>query len=353
MLTGNKGEWSEIYTFFKLLAEKKVYSGDANLNRIEDLFYPLIKILREEKSGKFQYIVDNDIIIVVGNNEEIRVPESTFKYISENLFTSIRVSEGAFALPEIEEFMNSIHCKSLKAKSADKADIKIIIHDLRTGTQPLLGFSIKSKLGRPSTLFNANSDSTNFIYNIKGINNKVAEEINSLKRFKDKFDILRSNNAEIKYIKPVTNLFNNNLLYIDCCLPDIIGEVVFQYYSSSNSKISEIVNIISVDNPLKFDTSYNQDFYEHKVKRFLCDVALGFHSSKPWKGQYDATGGYLVVKENGEVICYHIYNKNQFEDYLYNNTSLDTPSTSRHNFGDIYKKDNQYFINLNLQIRFK
>lgn len=33
-ITGNKGEWSEIYTLLKLLGEGKVYAGDQNLNRI-------------------------------------------------------------------------------------------------------------------------------------------------------------------------------------------------------------------------------------------------------------------------------------------------------------------------------
>ena len=50
-ITGNKGEWSEIYAFLKLLGEKKLYSGDENLNRIEDLFYPIIKILRDEREA--------------------------------------------------------------------------------------------------------------------------------------------------------------------------------------------------------------------------------------------------------------------------------------------------------------
>ena len=39
-LTGNKGEWSEIYTLLKLLGEGKVYAGDQNLNKIQNLFYP-------------------------------------------------------------------------------------------------------------------------------------------------------------------------------------------------------------------------------------------------------------------------------------------------------------------------
>ena len=66
--------------------------------------------------------------------------------------------------------------------------------------------------------------------------------------------------------------------------------------------------------------------------------------SKVWNGIYDATGGYLVVKENGDVLCYHIYNRNQFEDYLFQNTKLDTASTSRYEFGEVYtKKKKNYF----------
>ena len=51
-LTGNKGEWSEIYTLLKLLGEGKVYAGDQNLNKIQDLFYPInmirISVLSED-----------------------------------------------------------------------------------------------------------------------------------------------------------------------------------------------------------------------------------------------------------------------------------------------------------------
>jgi HpaII restriction endonuclease. len=32
-LRGNKGEWSEIYTFLKLLADGKLYAADENLTR--------------------------------------------------------------------------------------------------------------------------------------------------------------------------------------------------------------------------------------------------------------------------------------------------------------------------------
>lgn len=74
--------------------------------------------------------------------------------------------------------------------------------------------------------------------------------------------------------------------------------------------------------------------------------------SKVWTGTFDATGGYLIVKDNGDILCYHIYNRNEFEDYLLNNTKLETASSSRHGFGFIYKHDKDLLFNLNLQIRF-
>jgi len=50
MLKGNKGEWSEIYTLIKLLGDKEIYVGDENLNKIPNLLYPIVKILRDETS---------------------------------------------------------------------------------------------------------------------------------------------------------------------------------------------------------------------------------------------------------------------------------------------------------------
>jgi type II restriction enzyme len=114
----------------------------------------------------------------------------------------------------------------------------------------------------------------------------------------------------------------------------------------------DLVNEITVQNPLKYNLETNHPFYSYKIKRFLTDIALGMMPSKVWTGQLDATGGYLVVKEDGEVLCYHIYNRNEFEDYLLNNTKLETASSSRHEFGTIYKENNQLYFKLNLQIRF-
>ena len=48
MLKGNKGEWSEVYVLLRLLADGKIYAADSELNKIEDVYFPIIKIIREE-----------------------------------------------------------------------------------------------------------------------------------------------------------------------------------------------------------------------------------------------------------------------------------------------------------------
>lgn len=351
-MTGNKGEWSEIYTLFKTLGDTKLYSGDENLNKVENVFYPIIKILRQEIDGNYEYIIDKDIVIVSGGEKEIRVSINEFAQKAKKLFHEIKTRNSTFSLPEIEAFMDAIHCKTLKAKSADKTDIRIVVHDSRTGLQPQLGFSIKSRLGSPSTLLNSSADNTNFIYNVSGLIQEQIDEINSIKKFQDKFQRIKQYDGKITFVSPASALVESNLTYVDDSLPELIGLVIYLYYSTNNSTIKDIIHVVTNANPRKYNYTFKQDFYAHKIKRFLTDVALGLKMGKAWEGKYEANGGYLIVKEDGDIICYHIYDKTAFEDYLFNNTRLDTPSTSRHDFGSIYKVDDSYFMKLNLQIRF-
>ena len=103
---------------------------------------------------------------------------------------------------------------------------------------------------------------------------------------------------------------------------------------------------------MNFNLSQGHPFYEYKIKNFLTDSALGMTPAAKWNGNYDATGGLIIVKENGDLVCYHIYNHNEFQDYLFNNTRLEQASTSRYGFGDLYQENGKLFIKLNLQVRF-
>ena len=357
MITGNKGEWSEIYTLFKLLGDKQLFLGNKDIEKLEGIVYPILRVLRTENKGNFEYSIQDEIILISGGKEVLKIPISEFKDKAKLLLEKIKANkERTFSIPEIEEFMQSINCISLKASSTAKTDITIVVHDQRTNQQPTLGFSIKSQLGSPSTLLNAGK-TTNFIFKISNIKltSSQIEDINSISsrsKIMDRINSVLDSKGQFDFVKTEKQVFSNNLILIDSKLPEILSQIVYEFYSSKNSSILDLVENMNSKNPLNFDVSNEHRFYEYKIKRFLTDIALGMMPSKVWTGQYDATGGYLIVKENGDVLCYHIYNRNEFENYLFNNTKLDTASSNRHDFGSIYEEDGEFYFKLNLQIRF-
>ncbi len=357
MLTGNKGEWSEVYTLLKIIADKQLFAGDSNLNKIEKLIYPIIKVLRDESNGTFEFSYDNDLVVVKNPGKELRIPINEFQKQAYFLLTKLKgKTKATFSIPETEEFINSFNSNSIKARSSVKTDIKVVIHDYRTGTTPELGFSIKSQLGDASTLLNAGR-TTNFIYKINGLNltTEQISKINSIstwRKIRDRVKEILKLNGIFQFERPESPVFENNLVLIDSALPKIISEILVLYYSSDYSTVSDLVSEISKTNPLKFNLENNHPFYSYKFKRFLTDIALGMMPSSVWTGELDATGGYLVVKDNGEVLCYHIYNRNEFENYLFANTKLETASSTRHKFGTIYEENGSIYFKLNLQIRF-
>ena len=357
MIRGNKGEWSEIYALFKLLGDKELHPGNSEIKKIQNLVYPILKVLRTEVNGNFKYSIEDDIVVISGNEEVFRIPILEFQDKAKFLLTEIKSNTGTFSVPEIEEFMQSINCLSLKANSSAKTDITIVVHDQRTGLQPSLGFSIKSQLGSPSTLLNA-GETTNFIYKI--VDTKISRQeiveindISSRSKIKDRIVEIKNKSGKFEFVKTQRSIFSNNLILIDSLLPQILSSIVFNFYSSAYSNTEDLVKFTEDENPLKFDKTDKHLFYSYKIKRFLTDIALGMMPSKVWTGEYDATGGYLIVKADGEILCYHIYNKNEFEDYLLVNTKLETASSSRHGFGEIYEENGELFFKLNLQIRFK
>ena len=371
MLKGNKGEWSEIYTFFKLLADGKLYGADANLNKKDDIFYDILKIVRNEQVGTLHFVFDGENKVVNVENEDgelkVTVGINEFKTQADFLYGKIVNTRGtaAFEVLETSEFMNEILCSKLKAPSADKSDITIKVHDFNTGLNPTLGFSIKSRLGKPSTLLNAGVN-TNFIFKIRGnVDDNQMDYINKMFVETEKNGIIKQDisvaarMAHIRYsgmtlsfekMKSLT--FQNNLVLIDSDLPKIVGYAMLEYYLNGTNNVLEALDAVAAKNPLNYDLSQGHKYYHYKFKKLLTESALGMLPGKVWSGRADANGGYIIVREDGEVLCYHLYNRNDFEDYLLNNTRFDRGGAGRHEYAVVQKVDGNYYIPLNLQIRF-
>lgn len=361
ILTGNKGEWSEVYTHFKLLADGKLYSGDAELNKLEDLFFPIIQIMRLESDNKeyvYKLSVDGKYIDIASDDDSIMlsVPRNSFALMAHKLLKHIKEADkSTFSDSEVEEFMATVNMFKLRAEG--KSDIRMIIHNIRTEQSSSLGYSIKSRLGADSTLVNTNKDGTNFLYSISGhLSDEQIAGINSLENIYKRIEKFYEFGCKISYNDVINPVFKNNLVYLDSDMHKIIAYCLLGYYShqAESSSVLDISKFVSYCNPCNYNLNIGMDFYEHKIKQFLMTFALGMTANTLWDGKIQANGGYIVVKEDGDIICYHFYDRNQLEDYLFYNTYFETPSTSRHEHGTIEKDSNtsHLFMKLNIQIRF-
>ncbi len=376
-LSGNKGEWSEIYAFFYALTHGRIDVADENLNAVPGEYYKILEILRKEANTDNSYIRNTDCIhVYITNNktgevEQFDVTIEAFAENSKKLLSYLKEKTGrSFKFPDIEEFMSSIKVHSIKDVK-HKRDITIKIEDFHCGLQQTLGFSIKSLIGHNSTLFNAGSG-TNFIYEIKlkegdtldvddfnrttYVHNKITERIRKLDE----------RGAKIEFVGIQSNTLFQNLRMIDGDLPQILAELLLVRYRDNQSKLTYCVNKLQETNPMQFDLSRGWPFYEYKLKKFLQDVAMGMTPETVWTGIYDATGGQIIVKDSGDVVCYHIYEQNQFLKFLLNSTYFEQPATSEDSnypghpqanpkkkflYGWIYEENGKYFIKINLQVR--
>lgn len=351
----NKGEWSEIYAFFKLLADGCLYSADGHLNVMYDKYTPILEIFRDDSPNRNCYkVLATKKILAVGERINLEFSQETFKEEAKRLLELISAPEiHDDNFKEVYSFMEMIQCGKVKAKSKDKADIRIVIHRMADGTTPELGYSIKSRLGGHSTLLNANQGASNFVFRIDGVNDEQMRDFNLLKTFNKKFAYLKSIGAKWKFENVAKKELRNNLNMLDMGMARVIAACLEKYYTGQASGISEVCRMVTNDDPLNVMCDTNQQMYEYKIKQFLLAFALGMTVSTPWNGTFNANGGYIVVREDGEIACYHFFDRNELEQYLFYNTYFDTPSKTRHEFGKIYKEGGNYYLKLNIQIRFK
>ena len=215
------------------------------------------------------------------------------------------------------------------------------------------------QLGGDSTLLNA-SKSTNFNFKIEGaqFSDEEINGINSLnpKRNKviDRVNAIKAKGGKLVFDKVDNPTFYNNLIMLDDGLPSVIASLLLEQLNSGVSTLKELVNRITEINPLGYDTRQPSPFYAYKVKHLLTSAALGMMPATAWDGKLDANGGYLVVKGDGDILCYHFYDRNRFEDYLFSNAYLERSSTSRHNYASIIKEeDGTLSFKINFQVRLK
>lgn len=358
-ITSNKGEWAEFYAFLKVLTDKQLPAADENLQATERVFI-FQKVIRQDEKDqpiKVYDLTEGINSVVIKNDEEtetIKIFDSSdLGEKTRRIFDRIKNNEKTFAIPEAEELMKELLCTRIKATNEEKADLVAIIHDRISESSPMLGFSIKSMIGGASTLLNAGK-TTNFVYEVKDFVGDIAEvnAIDTKSKIRDRISAIQKQGGSFNFAGVADENFDGNLRMVDTVLPNFLAYMLFDFFTDNLRTVLELVEAMSNNKEMSSEYRLTQEQYAYKIRNFLDAIALGMVPSKPWNGFAEAHGGYIVVKENGEVVCYHLYNRDKFQTYLYENTRLEAASSTRHGYGSLYEKDSKLYFNLNLQIRF-
>ena len=298
----NKGEWSELYTLFKLLADQNLYPIEKNQIDGERLRLPILSIMRyiDQEIGVEYFIMEDSNINMNINNEEQRVVEkSEFSHWAKQLFaemSSIKKKDASFAIPSLNDFRDKTCCpkvacvnRKIAENCKDKSDLYIVIHDTLTGQTPKQGFSIKSEIGSAPTLVNA-SLLTNFHYRLsRPLTNEQIEYVNNMKvkqgaklvtDVMGRLSKIKEFGAELQFCgiqpnKNNENVFLENLILVDSCMPQILAWLLYTSFSTGERKLDKLTEMITEANPMGFPMTVNTKHYEAKVKRLLMDFALG------------------------------------------------------------------------------
>lgn len=355
----NKGEWTELYSFIQLIHDKHLYLANKDLEPLENGRLSVTKV--KTKNSKNECILTEwDQVLVrdleSGEVQRINVTDLINEETIQLLSSRIKSGKGAsFEISEFEVIKSSLGIHATKGGSSkQKADIILDIQneDIQKENE---GFGIKSYLGNKPTLLNASGSNTNFIFKIEGVGSLDFEEINKIntgQKIKKRLFAILEAGGKLVFDRVEAQTMEHNLKMIDTSMCHILSEMLLKFYVDRVSSVKDSVKIIHNESNFKKQINYgDEEHLEVIVKRLLLGVMLGFFTGEKWDGHY-TSNGTIVVKDDGSQVGFHIIDKKNMENYLFECIKFDTPSTTRHRFASVIKENGSYYFKLNLQLRF-
>jgi type II restriction enzyme len=348
MTSANRGEWSELYALGYLLVNGGGFAANEFAKLDESIFYKVLEVVDNPSGGSETiYRLDGSEVTVLQNGiGVIQISKNQIEPKLSEFFEDLKKEskQAAFGLQSGEVLLDLLLKDKLSASSALTNDIHLVLEDHETRIPtPRLGFSIKSEIGSPATIFNA-SQSTNLTYCIVGEGKPTSIRADS--GVKTCLKSLTQDGFTLEFLKYDSQTLHNSLQNIDSKLPEFLAELLLAYYRSTKAKLSLICEATWPDsNP-------SAALKVSKIKKFLSATAMGLRADTEWSGYPEDFGGLLLVKKSGDVLFYYLYNLRKFEDYLFGTLRFETPGRTKHKFGQIYFVDGEPRIKLNLQIRY-
>ena len=351
--TLNKGERTELYTFLKILVNKKLEFCDEDLNPNGESF----KVHKVSTLNiKEMVFLDNDIVTVeneTGSKSDVSkvVKKRDLLEIKNGILNNV----STFEIKKAKKIFEELGINIIRGGASNqKADIVLDVSQNKKNFKNE-GFGIKSYFGAKPTLLNASGSNTNFIFELINFDEKYLDEINGIDtrtKITDRLNKIYEKCSNLKFYKVEADVMNYNLKVLDDELPRLLASLLLNFYINRTNILSDNLREIFDNELINYNLSLDYKAYTIKVKRFLIAILLGMFSSKKWGG-INTSNGIIVVKDDGSQVVFHITKLPILENFLFKNIKFDTPSSTRHRFGSIYKERNgKFYIKLNIQLRF-
>ena len=368
----NKGEWAEFYVMLKLLGEGRLYTANKLLMKNYQSYLDVLKIIRQEcETQVLEYIINRESGEVVIKPQGIdsvlaTVSISDFSRYAKELFDGIKdLSGSSVPAPDpVCDFAKVIYVskpkapavKALKKQFGGKNDIFIEVRDGQTAIVSVMGFSIKSKFGHNPTLFNAGS-SSQFLFKLSNCTDALMNEFNSIsdgdgRGWSKCKEFLSDHGMELEFVRAANPIYDENMFLIRESMKKIMAWCVKDRLidSPADYEVKETVERMIASNPLHVPNP--EIYYEKAIKDFLMAGFTGMTAGRKWDGREQVNGGYIVVMDDGDVLCYHSNDRESFRDYLYRNTHFEYVSADKYFWSRVSKIDSDYYLPLNVSIRF-
>ena len=342
-----KREWSELYSFLRLLSDGYIYAGTSSLEVCEEKCYKVAVLQREEHDGTRRYLIEGDNIHIVGEKVDKIVPREFFKCASDLILEALKqASSNEIESPDgVEEFLDEIAVFDLEAKTDDRTDFYV---GFWSEDAPLTGFRVFSKLAPMNPLLDGGR-TANLKFEQTGVKfaTPTVNKVNFLEgpnEVLERMRMIERLGGVLKYNDVADKVFRSNLLMMDLHFPRMLAEMIRLMYYEDITKVSELIARIKEINPLKIkDELINKHgFYEYKMKQFLLALALGMRPAKLFNGTDSAVEGFVFVNTQGNLVCYQKADKATFEDFLFYNTRFEKGPLEKDKYGYLERENGSY-----------
>lgn len=336
----NKGEWSEYTTKIEILGNKSIRVVDYENDTENTCVVRSLQVSNKKYMLLGKSIYETTTIDGEANSRFVAFNDEIQEKL-DVIHRKVKNGRGSFSVVEAEQLADKLGIDTATDYSHNKGDVFLEYLEASGHVSKPQAFSLKSFVGNNPTIMNASVNSTRIKLRITGLSDeKMMALKNQNMRVRENINAILESGGNYRLVS-FSDTLGANLGKLNAQ-----KQVVFAVISHFRKKEKGA-------SKMEFIESQSQECkkvdFKLAMKRVLRAALVGMMPSEHWSGVATVSDKMLIKQPDGSCVAF--LGKGALESYLYNFCYIDTPSQSKHKYGHIYKEGNEWFIDLNFQIR--